>query len=91
VSGTRVVKDPEFREGLQERILESPPTGLSEEEAAATTDSYLDAMDRWRTIITDDLGYDFPDAPEDFDSEALDLQPWLDRVWSDILEPRRPA
>lgn len=54
--------------------------------------SWLDAHEAWLQVVTDDLGYSADEVlwSDVEDVESLDLKPWADRVYEDLLAPRRP-
>jgi TRAP-type C4-dicarboxylate transport system substrate-binding protein len=81
----------DFQAGVRDDLIASPPNGLSGDEAEGVIEDYEGALERWGSIIVDDLGYEFPDDAQDLDPDDLDLGPYIERYWEEILEPRRPA
>jgi TRAP-type C4-dicarboxylate transport system substrate-binding protein len=77
--------------GIRDELIANPPEGFSSDEAEAIIEDYEGALARWSDIITDELGYEFPDDVLELDLATLDLGPYIDRYWTEILEPRRPA
>jgi hypothetical protein len=73
-------------------IASTAPDGVNNPQGLV--DDYLAALEKWRGIVVDDLGYPvFGTSAEEtiasFSSE-LDLDPFQEALARSIYEPRRP-
>lgn len=77
-------------EQLLSDLTTTAPGSVSDPEDAVAR--WIDAHDRWLTIVTDDLGYSAEESQwaDVQDAAAIDVQPWAERVYEDLLAPLRP-
>ncbi|WP_170231389.1 hypothetical protein [Pseudonocardia kunmingensis] len=65
------------------------------DDGAALVARYEDAYDRWYTIVTEELGYTdtvtWGSYADEFDPATFDARPLADRMYEEILLPKRPA
>lgn len=89
--------DAEARSALQAKndtLLEqiAGADGLADGQAFAQ--AARDAADKWLKIITEELGYEdvsYADFAEWYDRDKVDLKPYLDRMWEEVMLPQRPS
>ncbi|MBS9376092.1 hypothetical protein GON09_005113 [Rhodococcus sp. B50] len=59
----------------------------------AFTQAAKDSADEWATILNE-LGYEdvsYNDFAKTYERDALDLEPYLDRLWENVMSARRPS
>lgn len=97
--------EPDMREALQasqkERLANSAanaPGDSDEQQYEELLADYTDAMERWQTIIADELGYADEIPPtwseiidSDLSVDDIDFSPFADRLWNDVLAPALPS
>jgi TRAP-type C4-dicarboxylate transport system substrate-binding protein len=63
-------------------------------DGAALVSDTRELMDKWLTVITEDLGIEnvsYADFADWYDRDTLDLGPWADMVMSEALNQNRPS
>lgn len=95
---------PDMREALMANQSERTETAMSnapqgsEEESEALLQAYEEAMEKWQTIIADELGYadvipgtwaDIIDS--DLTIDDIDFEPFAERLWDDVLSQATPS
>lgn len=80
----------EYNEGLLDEARSSDAPG-----AEALVDAAVAGMDEWLAILTDELGYsdevDYDEFGPWFTENGIDLEPYIERVVTDILNENRPS
>lgn len=81
-----------YREEARQTAPERAPRGLSD--PAGRIDEYFALHDTWATVVAEDLGYEEDGSWQEWannnTAEDVDLQPWVDRVWGELLADNRP-
>ncbi|WP_170231399.1 hypothetical protein [Pseudonocardia kunmingensis] len=93
--------DPETTRAIEAYYSQAEEEGAAELEAQGLTDDGTAAVeqhkalyDKWWRIVTEELGYPADTSwltVADFDVANLDLKPFVDRFYEEILLPRRPG
>lgn len=95
--GTITEFAPDARERLQtvnETQLEALKASTALEDSSASLTEWSENAARWSDIVRD-LGYDdtmtYPEFANFYDDDAVDLEPYVDAVFDEILLPHRPS
>nr|WP_249277307.1 TRAP transporter substrate-binding protein DctP [Rhodococcus sp. 06-621-2] len=95
--GTITEFAPDARERLQsvnDQQLELLKQSPALEDAATSMTEWAATASRWSTLVRD-LGYDetmtYPEFADFYDTDAIDLGPYVDAVFDEVLLDHRPA
>lgn len=82
-------------EAANEAVLQRVAEDSRLEDAAAFVDAIESTSTEWADAITGDLGYTEEVAYADFgtwyEDGIVDLGPFIDRLYSDVMQPHRPS
>lgn len=89
---------PEAEEALQaenEKILADVAGSDGLSDGDAFVDTVTGSADKWLKIVTDELGYPADVSYAEFGSwyqrDKVDLEPYLNRLWQDVMLEQRPS
>lgn len=90
--------DDEARAALRsanEQIVDSVRNDDTIPDGDALVRNLTDSVERWHTLLTDELGYrddiDYNDFVSSYSEDDLDLEPYIDRLFTDLLNDHRPG